>query len=140
MEIIGAVAAIVAAVTGLVALGLQLWWRRPDLGIAFSGESGGGGQPLVTISVRVTNHADHTARDVRVVGRLDANEVAVAEPEFQTIQPYGVAAYAVRLERPEQADLSGGTPTTFHGRTFSVRVSCGRRSTVVEHGKTGRLH
>lgn len=94
----------------------------------------------MVISVRVANEGDHSARDVRVVGVLDGELAAVAQPEFQTISPHDVAGYAIRLRRPEQAELPGGTPISFHGRSFGVRVSCGRRSTLVEHGRTGRLH
>lgn len=82
---------------------------------------------------------DHTALDVTAVALLDGEFAGDPNPLSVSIAPTRTETFVFLLARPEQADFESGQHLTFHGKTFSARVTCRRRSATVRHGEQARL-
>lgn len=135
--IVGA-AAIVAAIAASWGLWLRNRRRRPDLSIQFT-RSASASDKSVTFILKVRNNGDHTAHDVTAVPLLGGKPAGEPQPQSQSIAPTKAGVFNFILARPDEADFEPGPRLTFHGKTFSARVTIGERSATVDYGQGARL-
>jgi hypothetical protein len=138
METAGAVAAMIAAVAGVVGIALQWYWRRPVLELAFTNRHAeANGQLLI---LNVTNLSDVTARDVLAVGRIGGQKLPRTREGPVNIGPHSSWKFGVRLSRPDQVDRTSGRELLFPSGPVDVEVRVGKRRRItVAWGERKRL-
>jgi hypothetical protein len=127
VELVGAIAAVVAAVTGILGLGFAMWWRRPSLEIDFAKPPAIAAEGS-SYTVRVDNTGSST---VRVwVALFNGDAIGTEIGPLPVVPP---------LHRSVTLKLPG-----FPGRDHDqprVRVRFGwRRSVVLTHGERKTIY
>lgn len=138
MDLVAAVAAVIAAFAAAAGLAAQWYWRRPVLEFAFNGWSPVEADGRMRVGLEVRNVSDATAENVRAVGRIAGAELVNGRLGPWSVRGHEWDTFRFPVRTPEQA-VRGLKGMEFPAGPVDAVVHVGRRSFVIAYGETKRL-
>ena len=137
VELVGAIAAVVAALFAGVTLFVQFYWRRPQFRATLYGVPSWDGSSSRIIGVQLTltirNDGAEAMRDVCAELLIDG--IPKGPPDRHTISRDRGNEFYFHLRSPEEAEYDVRDSTiSFHGKAATARVTCGRHTWLVPYG------